>query len=151
MQGFQAPFGAADSLIATGTGTKTIVQIVAAANHGILVESFGLFGDSIDLDATPIPAELLRQTTAGTMSALTLTKRNDSNGDTLDTTAQHTATAEPTAGDVLKPFQYAPSAGFTFTYPPGKELEVGAGDRVGLRVLTPAADHNVNGYLDGTE
>jgi len=44
----------------------------------------------------------MRQSTAGTMSALTPSKYNDSDDETLQTTAQHTASAEPTSGDILE-------------------------------------------------
>lgn len=143
----QLVFGETDSLVAVSTSDITVAQIVAAANHAIKITGFMIFGDSVDLDATPIPGELLRQTTAGTMSAGTVTKRDDSNGDTFDTTGQHTATAEPTGGDVLFPFQFAPSAGFVYTFPPGDEIVVGAGDRVGLKLESPAAGVNVNGAI----
>ena len=147
----QLVFGEADSLVATGTSTKTIAQVRAAANHGVDIVGFGIYGDSVDLDAVPVPAELLRQTTDGTMTGATVTKGNDSNADTLDTTGGHTATAEPTAGDILHPFQYAPSAGYVFMWPQDARPHVGAADRVGLRVLTPAVDHNVNGWISFKE
>ena len=141
------PFGGADSLVAVSTSTITVVQVAAAANHPITLLGFEIFGDSTDLDATPIPGELLRQTTAGTMSAVTEALLNDNYGTTIQSVGLHTATAEPTAGAVLKPFQFAPSAGYVYTFPPGKEIGIAGGNRVGLRLLTPAAAVNVNGLL----
>lgn len=125
--------------VATGTAAKTIVQVVAAANHGIKVTGWGISFEGVSVTATPIQVRLLRQTTAGTMSALTPVKKRDSDGDTLDTTAQHTATAEPTAGDVLATVLVHPQGGYSEFPPFGSEYYVGAGDRIGIEV-TSAAD-----------
>jgi hypothetical protein len=87
--------------VATGTALKTIMQIVAASNHRIVIPLISVSFEGISATDAPIDVQIMRQSTAGTMSALTLTKDNDSDDETLQTTAQHTATVEPTAGDVL--------------------------------------------------
>lgn len=87
--------------VATGTSLKTIMQIVAAANHRIVIPQISVSFEGVTTTDAPIDVQIMRQSTAGTMSALTLTKDNDSDDETIQTTAQHTATVEPTAGDVL--------------------------------------------------
>lgn len=136
--------------IATGTSAKTLLQLVAAANHGVKVTGWGISFKGTSVTAEPILVELVRQTTAGTMSTLTPVKSNDSNGDTLDTTAQHTATAEPTTTDVLRSVYVHPQGNFAEHFPFGAEVLVGAGDRVGLRV-TAAADVGSIAFLDFEE
>lgn len=118
---------------------KTVLQIVAAANHRDKILRIGFFFDGVSVTAEPVQVRLLRQTTAGTMSALTPTKLDDSIADTLLTTAQHTATAEPTAGDVIDMWECHPQQGFERDYPLGQEPIVGGGDRVGLEFIAPAA------------
>ena len=118
---------------------QTLVQLIAAANHGITILGWGVFFDGISPTAEPVQIELARQTTAGTASSLTLVKYNDSNGDSLDTTAQQDVTAEPTKGDVLDVAECHPQASIQKYYPYGKEPKVGAGDRIGLICTAPAA------------
>lgn len=87
--------------VATGTSLKTIMQIVAASNHRIVIPIISVSFEGISATDAPIDVQIMRQSTAGTMSSLTLAKDNDADDETIQTTAQHTATAEPTAGDVL--------------------------------------------------
>lgn len=93
---------ATTSQVATGTGTKTILQLVAAANHRVIVPKITISFEGVTATDPPIQVVVLRQTTAGTMSALTPSKDNSGDDETLQTTAQHTATAEPTASDILE-------------------------------------------------
>ena len=95
-------FNANTGEVTTGTSAKTIIQIVAASNHRVFIKCVDVSFKGIVVTDAPIYVRVLRQTTAGTMSALTPTKGNNADDETLQTTAQHTATAEPTAGDVLK-------------------------------------------------
>ena len=117
---------------------ETLIQLVAGANHSIKILGWGVFFDGISATAEPVQVELLRQTTAGTSSALTLVKLNDSNGDTLDTTALQDFTAEPTASDILDMVEVHPQAGYEIKYPLGQEPICGAGDRIGIRATAPA-------------
>jgi hypothetical protein len=81
------------------------------------------------------------------MSALTPVKWMDSNGDGLDTTAQHTATGEPTAGDILMSVNVHPQTMFFFPFPIGMEPDVGAGDYLGIRCNAPGAAVNVLAFI----
>lgn len=125
--------------IATGTSTKTILQLVAAANHRVVVREIRASFKGVSASATPVLVEVLRQTTAGTMSALSPVKLNSADDETLQTTAQHTATAEPTAGDVVLAAEVHPQGGlFAWVAPFGGELVVPGGERLGLRVTAGA-------------
>ena len=122
----------------TAATAKTVIQIVAAANHRVKILGWGVYFDGVSSTAEPVQVRLLRQTTAGTMSALTPIKWDDSIADTLLTTAQHTATAEPTAGDVLEVKEIHPQQGYEKLYPLGQEPIIGGGDRVGIECTAPA-------------
>lgn len=93
-------FRANTAQVATGTSAKTILQLVAASNHRVLVPRISVSFEGVTATDPPIQVVIMKQTTAGTMSSLTLVKDNDNDDETLQTTAQHTATAEPTSSDI---------------------------------------------------
>ena len=137
MAAFQGQ-AATTEIALTAATAKTVVQLVAAANHRVKILGWGVFFDGQSTTAEPVQVRLLRQTTAGTMSALTPTKRDDSIADTLLTTAQHTATAEPTAGDLIEAIEVHPQQGYQVMYPLSVEPIIGGGDRVGIECTAPA-------------
>lgn len=136
--------------IATGASAKTLLQIVAVANHKVLLDEISISFNGVSNTAEPIKVDVLRQTTAGTMTALTLVKDPDDWDETIQTTAQHTATVEPTAGDVLMSEHVHPQQGYTWQAPFGREIAIGGGDRVGIRV-TAAASVSAIVRVAGTE
>ena len=144
-------FKGATGEIATGTSAKTIAQIVAASNHGVLIDTIEVGFKGVSNTASPILVRLVRQTTAGTMSSLTLVKDPDDADETLQTTAQHTATAEPTSGDVIWSGLVHPQLGWQWPYAGrGREIKIGGGDRLGV-VVTAAADVNCTVSFAGEE
>lgn len=127
---------------------KTVAQIRAAANHGIELLEVEVSGDGTTPTAAPIKVEVLRQTTDGTMTSLTLVKGDDGVDDTLDTTAAHTATSEPTAGDVLWVGRVHPQHGRTWVFDPPLRLKTAG--RYGIR-CTAASAVNVDVSFRGRE
>lgn len=127
-------FRAVTGEISTGVAAKTLLQLIAAANHRVLLHGFVISFKGIAPTDAPIKVDVLRQTTAGTMSSLTLVKHNNGDNETLQTTAQHTATAEPTAGDVLDSFYVHPQGRREFTAAYRKETPILGGERLGIRV-----------------
>lgn len=137
--------------VPTGTSTKTIAQLAAAAQQRVLLDEISISFDGVSNSAVPILCELVRQTSAGTMSAQTLRKLNTSDTETLQTTGQVNATAEPTdGGDVPWSELVHPQTGYTWQAPFGKEYVIPGGGRMGLRV-TAAAGVNCVVRLKGTE
>lgn len=118
---------------------KTVLQLVAASNHRAKVLGWSVSFDGVSTTDAPVVVELERQTTAGTMTSLTPKKLDDSLAETLQTTAQHTATVEPTSGDLLDSMNVHPQGGYQVMYPLGQEPIVGGGDRVGIVCTAPAA------------
>lgn len=137
MAAFQGQAATAEITLTAATA-KTVLQLVAAANHRVKLLSWGVFFDGTSTTAEPVQVRLLRQTTAGTMSALTPTKRDDSIADSLLTTAQHTATVEPTAGDLMEAIEVHPQQGYQAFYPLGGEVIIGGGDRLGIECTAPS-------------
>jgi len=128
------------------TAAETVVQIVAAANQRVKVLGFGVFFDGISPTAEPIQVELCRQSTAGTSSALTPVKWDDSLAETLTTTARQDFTAEPTTGDVIWSGEVHPQGSYECQYALGQEPICGGADRIGIRCTAPVAV-NVRAYI----
>lgn len=117
---------------------KTIVQIVAPTNQRLKIKSWGVFFDGTSATAEPVVCELMRQTDAGTMSALTLVKDDPSFTETIQSTAQENATGEPTGSTVLERRNVHPQASYEKIYPFGQEKKVPGGGRLAIRCTAPA-------------
>lgn len=137
MAAFQGVLTTAEVALTAATA-KTVLQLAAAANHRVKVLSWGVYFDGISPTAEPIQVRLLRQTAAGTMTPLTALKRDDSLSETLLTAGSHTATIEPTAGDVMEVKEIHPQTGYEKIYPFGGEVIVGGSDRIGIECTAPA-------------
>lgn len=133
-------FKAQTAAITTGTSIKTLLQIVAATNVRIKVNEWSVSFNGTSNTATPHLVEVLRQTSAGTMSSLTLVKNNSADSETLQSTALHTATAEPTdSSAILFTEEVHPQTGYTWQAPFGGEIIVPGGGKLGLRVTCAAS------------
>jgi len=131
------------SVACTVGSAKTIVQAVAPANIRVKLLGFGVAFDGILTTGQPVGVRVLRQTTAGTMSALTPVNTN-SVSETIQTTAQYNATAEPTAGNVLYNGQIHPQQALLWQYPYGAEYIIPGGGRVGIECNVVAGQSAVN-------
>jgi hypothetical protein len=129
------------AVVALSGGTaKTILQLVAPANQACMMKKIHVTSDGTSSTATPGLIRLYRQTTAGTMSSLSPVKypRGDE-GETLQSTGQYNATAEPTAGDLDWGFHCHPQLGFIYEWAYGDQMKIGGGGRAGLYLNYPAA------------
>ena len=131
-------FKAVTGEISTGTAVKTLLQLVAAANHGVLIDEVSISFKGTSNSAAPIKVDVLRQTDAGSMSSLTPVKDPDDAAETLEITAQHSATDEPSAGSLLLSELVHPQTGYTWQAPFGRAIKIGGGDRLGIRVTASA-------------
>lgn len=140
------PVSAVCAEVATTTSAKTLVQVVAASNHRILVRRIHASFKGVVTTDAPILVEVLRQTTAGTSSALTPVKLNSSDDETLQTTAREAVTVEPTASDILLRREVHPQGGFDWVARFGEEIVVPGGARLGLRVTAGVSVSAVAGF-----
>lgn len=120
--------------ITTGTNKITLLQLIAASNHRVKVREISVSFKGTSGSGTPVLVQVLRQTDAGTASALTLRKWNVDDSETLQTTGQHTASAEPTGTEEAMGEEVHPQGGYTWQAPFGGELIVSGGDRLGIAV-----------------
>jgi len=116
---------------------KTIMQIIAPANQRLKIKRWGVFFDGISGTAAAVEVRLLRQTDAGTVSALTPVSQAVAT-ETVQTTAGHTATVEPTAGDILDMAEVHPQSGYEVIIPFDMPIEIPGGGRVGIECTAPA-------------
>lgn len=130
-----------DAVVALSGGVaKTALQLVPPANQADMLKGLQQTFDGTSSTATPGLCQLVRQSTAGTMSAATIRKspRSDE-GETIQSTAQYNATAEPTAGDIDRMFHCHPQLGFIYEFPYGDYYKVPGGGRVGMKFNFAAA------------
>lgn len=127
------------SKFALDTNAHTVLQVISGTNCITCLQMIEVTFDGTSNNATPVQIDLLRQTTAGTMSALTPRKTKDTST-SLQATAQEKATAEPTPSDLIHSWFIHPQAGVIheLTLPDG-EIELPSAARLGLRVTAPAA------------
>jgi hypothetical protein len=117
---------------------KTVLQVVAPTNQRLKITRWGVAFDGVSVTAAPAVVLLERQTTAGTMSSLTPKKTQSSGSETIQSSAQHTATAEPTSGDELDGFNVHPQGSYDILLPMDEHFEVPGGGRVGIKITSPA-------------
>lgn len=118
---------------------KTLAQIITTTNQRAFLCGWGISFNGTDATKEPILVDVLRQTTAGTSSSLTVVEAQPG-GAAPVTTALQTFTVEPTAGDILWSAYFTPVGGGTdvMLYP-GDEFVLEASTRIGIRVTTGAA------------
>lgn len=140
-------YTARDSAVAlVAATTKSIVQVVAGSTKPLRVIEIGISFDGTSGSATPVAVDVLRQTTAGTSSALTIVQENPQTEAQI-ATALKTFTAEPTAGDLLRTWYVTPAGGlFVMQFPLGREPVIGVSGRLGIRCNAPAVV-NATAYI----
>jgi|WetSurSiteA1Bulk_404760.scaffolds.fasta_scaffold28621_2 hypothetical protein len=127
---------------------KTVLQLAAPANQRLKIMRWGLYFDGVSASDAPVYVRLLRQTSAGTMSSLSIVKNDASIPETLQATAFHTATGtEPTASDVIDSINIHPQGGgYEVIFPVGQEVIVSGGGRLGIE-CTAGASVNVTSKM----
>lgn len=147
-----ATFTARDTAVALVAGTtKTIVQVVPGTNTPVRVVEIGVSFNGVTTTDVPVLVQLLRQTTAGTSSALTFVADQESSGKSVVATGLKTFTAEPTTGNILRDWYVTPIGGlFVLQFPLGREIDA-LTSRIGLRCNAPTSAVSVNAYISFEE
>jgi hypothetical protein len=110
-----------DGVALAAATVKTCLQIATPATVRAKIRGFSISFDGVTAANVPGLVEILRQTTAGTMTALTPAPVDSSAPASL-ATASHTATAEPTAGTVIWRRRITPNGGlFEMYWPDDKD------------------------------
>ena len=128
--------------VTTGTAKKTLLQVLAAANHRVLVKEISISFDGISNTAAPILVQVLRQSTSGIGGdVLAAVKLNVSDDEAIQATGLSNidGTTAPTDTDELLGELVHPQGGFNWQAPFGGELVVKGGNRLGIAVTAGAA------------
>ncbi|MGS2645824.1 hypothetical protein [Streptosporangium sp. G12] len=134
-----ARYTAAVEGVASGTSTKTLLQIVAASSQRLGVYGIRISCKGTSSVAEPIRIRLVRQTTAGTSGGTATVASVDSSGVTATATANITFSGtEPTSGDLLFTQEIHPQTGMAEYIPLGDEIVVPTSGRLGLTVTATA-------------
>jgi hypothetical protein len=150
-------------MVATGVA-KTHLQMVAATNDRVRVSGWGTFFKGTSATDPPVLVSMLRQTnggtSGGTASAPTITKKNDSDQEALQTTVlggptTQSWTTEPTAGAVIETAEVHPQTGYRVFYPMGQEVMIptgtGTATRLGWRTTTATLTYVASIEVDAEE
>ena len=117
---------------------KTELQVKAPAHQRVKIKGWGVYFDGTSVSAEAVNVKLDRQSTAGTMSAVTPSKCDDSLPETVQCTASVNASVEPTTDEVLQYRNVHPQSGYEHTYGIGDEDKIKGGGYVGILCDAPA-------------
>jgi hypothetical protein len=130
-----------DAQALTAATVKTMWQVVAPASRTIRIVEWGVSFDGVAAASEPVKVEIVRQGSAGTSSAGTINKVDETSV-AATATSLVSFTGEPTLGSVLFQNRVTPNGGLlVMQYPFGREIVVGTSNRLGLRIT---ADDAVN-------
>jgi len=116
--------------------TETILQLVTGSTRRAKVTEVFIGFDGTSSTQEPVDVELLRQSSAGTGSAITPAP-DDPQSPAAIATAQGQFSAEPTAGTVLRRWMVHPQGDrMHVQLPLGREVRMNVSERIGLRVTT---------------
>lgn len=142
--GFQAINSAAVALSASTA--KTIVSVIAPSQQRVLVKEWSGSFDGVTSSAVPVLVEIVYYTGYGTGTALALSKTNQGDPETIQSTAKENLTVEPSGAVVIDSILVSPTSGFKEIRPQGSEIPIPGGKMVGIRCNAPATV-NVRGVL----
>lgn len=134
MAGVRLRMSSGEEPIVAGT-PETVLQVVAAANHRVKLTEYSISFKGTSATDAPVRCRIFRQTGAGTSAAATVSKDDASVDEVLQTTGRSQFTVEPTSDDALMDeFEVHPQTGVKVFLPPGQELLVPGGGRLGFKL-----------------
>jgi hypothetical protein len=134
-----AKFVARDTETLTASATETVVMVKAAASKRLHVVEYGVSFNDVDAADPAVLVHLIRLTTDGTSTALTIVEEDTTTGESPLASAAKDFTAEPTAGAILRSHYVTPAAGLiAVQFPLGDEIVVPVSGRIGIQCVTAA-------------
>lgn len=123
----------------TAATAKSVMEVIAAANTRVRVSRIEVTVYGAASGTANAKVEVNRVSNDGTWTSATVTKRNETDSETLQTTSKHTATVEPTTSTVLDVGYCSSIQGTaTFLYTENNPMYVKGGSYLGVRVTSPA-------------
>ena len=126
----------ADQSLVAATA-KTLIQLVTGATRKIWVSEVAIGFKSVTATDVGVLVQVVRQSTAGTASAVTPAPVVEGHPAAIST-AQEIFTVEPTSGVVVREWEITPIGGqLVYQLPLGTEIEMAVSARLGLLVTAP--------------
>lgn len=144
-------FGAGRSFSLDTSETKIPIMLKAASGVPATIWQYAVSFDGELATEPKIECQLVRFTTDGTMSSETGVKL-DTEGSDPRSSLYHTATSDPTAGEVI--FTFLAHAQGGIFQPAVQPVIVRPGERVGIRVInlgTVSTAHSYRAWMGVTE
>jgi hypothetical protein len=118
---------------------KTVLQLRAPANQRLLVNEIQVAFTGVDPTDAPVLVEYGYCSADGTFTSLTPVKFNRADNETLQATAHHTATVEPTTVTPIAGTLVHPQAGLRLLLSKENALPVVGGEGFCVRLTAPDA------------
>ncbi len=136
--------------LATGT-TLTLLQLVAATNHAIVVVGWGISFNSVEAAAPAVAVRPQIQTDAGTSAdySSSIRRRDRLQTGTLDVTVLNAFSVEPSKTDDYPTVFVPAQSGYEVWWPEAGWITLAPGERLGLEMIsgTLSASIQAAGYL----
>lgn len=118
--------------LVSASGPLTLLQLIAPTNQGLILKQCEVSMNGITAADPSVYFDVVVETTAGTMSSATaaIAKRDATMSESIQMTAQHTATVTPTATDIKWGGYYHEMTGGVI---PLKNIRIPGGTRLGIR------------------
>lgn len=118
--------------LVTGSGPLTLLQLIAPSNQRIILRRCEISMNGITVADPPVYFDVVVETTAGTMTSATaaIVKKNATDSESIQMTAQHTATVTPTATDIKWADYFHEQTGGVI---PLRDIPIPGGTRLGIR------------------
>lgn len=124
--------------VTVSTSVKTVISLIAAANHRVKIKGVEIFFKGTVATDAPAKVEFGRFSSDGTGSSGTVHYNNEDDSETIQTTTKTGYTAEPTYTSVFKTWEVHPQTGLVVYFPPGEEIIVKGGNKAGIKVTAAA-------------
>lgn len=132
--------------VSTSTSAKTIAQVTAPANTGLIVDEIDVSFDGTSSTGPKVLVEILRSMTSGTGTTNNPVKTNVCDDETLQCTGKDNFTVEPSGGTVIDQQLVHPQAGASFR----RRYRVKGGETLSIRTTVSTAV-NARSRIGGEE
>jgi hypothetical protein len=125
--------------VALTTSLKTVASLTTPANQRTAIRGFSVAFDGVSSTAGCAEVQLVIHSSSGTFSAATLSKDVRGTTETLNTSGNFNASAEPSVTTILRSYNVNAMTGYERAFAQDEEIELAGGDRFGLQVRASSA------------
>lgn len=136
--------------VALTTSLKTLLSITNAADRRVAIKGFAIAFDSVGSTAGGAEVFLVIHSSSGTFTGSTLRKVDRGTTESLGSSGNVNASAEPSITEVLKSYTVNQMTGYERAFAMDEEIQLAGGERFGLQVRASSAC-NANAFIDAEE